>query len=187
MTDPEITVELLDPNTVLLDANVRTDAMLTKDFITSVEQLGVLTPVVAVRTDDGQIYIRMGKRRTLAAIQAGRQLPVVVTTDDHADQVHRILSQLHENEHRSGMSTHDKVAAVEQLSLYGLSPAQIAKATPYRRPEVDQALTASQSAVAKGTAERYDFLTLDGAAALAEFSVISTRRDARLPDARAAA
>jgi ParB family chromosome partitioning protein len=169
MTDPEISVEWLDPNTVLLDANVRTDAMLTKDFIASVRQLGVLTPVVAVRTDDGQIYVRMGKRRTLAAIEAGRQLPVVVTTDDHADQVHRILSQLHENEHRSGMSTGDKVAAVEQLSLYGMSAAQIAKATPYRRPEVDQALTASRSTVAKGAAERYDFLTLDAASALAEF------------------
>ena len=97
------------------------------------------------------------------------------------------MGQWHENEHRAALSTGDKIAAVEQLALLGFTAAQIVKRTKARRRDVASALAAKDSGLAKGAASRYDFLTLDQAAAVAEFSVISTRQDGDLPKVRAAA
>jgi len=173
MTDPNLTLEQVDPSTLLVDGNVRSDAALDKAFIGSIRDLGVLVPIVAVRTANGELRVRYGQRRTLAAVQAARaSVPVIVAGEDDADDADdaaRIVSQWHENEHRTGLSTSDKVAAVEQLSLLGLSAAQIVRQTRSRKGDVDQALAAAGSALAKGATERYDFLTLDQAAAVAEF------------------
>ncbi|HEY3630588.1 MAG TPA: ParB/RepB/Spo0J family partition protein [Jatrophihabitantaceae bacterium] len=170
MTDQNLTVENVDPSTLLVDVNVRSDAALDKDFLASIRDLGVLVPVVAVRTPDDALRVRYGHRRTLAAVEVGRaSVPVIVTGDDDADETARIVSQWHENEHRAGLSTADKVAAVEQLSLLGLSAAQIVKKTRGRKDDVERALATASSALAKGAATRYDFLTLDMAAAVAEF------------------
>jgi ParB family transcriptional regulator, chromosome partitioning protein len=170
MTDPNLTLEQVDPATLLVDGNVRSDAALDKAFIGSIRDLGVLVPIVAVRTTSGELRVRYGQRRTLAAVQAARTtVPVIVAGEDDADDAARIVSQWHENEHRAGLTTSDKVAAVEQLSLLGLSAAQIVRQTRSRKTDVDQALAAAGSALAKGATERYDFLTLDQAAAVAEF------------------
>jgi len=80
------------------------------------------------------------------------------------------VRQWAENEHRSGLSTSDKLLAIEQLSLLGLSPAKIAKPIRTRRQDVTDALTAAGSELAKGATQRWEFLTLDQAAAVAEFS-----------------
>ncbi|HEY3713199.1 MAG TPA: ParB N-terminal domain-containing protein [Jatrophihabitantaceae bacterium] len=170
MTAPSITVEYVDPASLLVDLNVRSEAQLDKDFLASIRDLGVLVPIVAVRTTDGSLRVRFGKRRTLASVEVGQPLvPAVIVGEEDADQVARIVSQWHENEYRSGLGTKDKLAAVEQLSLLGLSAAQIVKQTKARKQDVEQALAASRSDLAKGAAERYEFLTLDAASAVAEF------------------
>jgi ParB family chromosome partitioning protein len=175
MTARTLTVEHVDPASLLVDINVRTDTSLDRDFLASIRDLGVLVPIVAVRTEHGSLRVRYGHRRTLAAVEAGHDLvPVVITGDEDADEAARIVSQWHENEYRAGLSTADKLAAVEQLSLLGLSPAQIVKRTKARKQEVTQALAAAASTLAKGAAERYDFLTLDQAAAVAEFETDAT-------------
>jgi ParB family chromosome partitioning protein len=164
------TIEQVDPATLLVDGNIRTVAGLDKDFLASIRDLGVLVPIVAVRAEDGQLRVRYGQRRTLAAVEAGRaQVPVVVTGPEDADEAARIVTQWAENEHRAGLSTADKVAATEQLSLLGLTPTQIARRTHSPKGDVDKALAASKSKLATGAAQRYDFLTLDAAAAVAEF------------------
>jgi ParB family transcriptional regulator, chromosome partitioning protein len=175
MTARNLTVEHVDPASLLVDINVRTDTSLDKDFLASVRDLGVLVPIVAVRTEQGSLRVRYAHRRTLAAAEAGHDLvPVVIAGDEDADEAARIVSQWHENEYRAGLSTADKLAAVEQLSLLGLSPAQIMKRTKAPKQDVAQALVASASTLAKGAAQRYDFLTLDQAAAVAEFETDAT-------------
>ena len=170
MTAPSITVEHVDPASLLVDQNVRSDTALDKDFLASIRELGVLVPIVAVRTADGALRVRYGQRRTLASVEVGHMtVPVVVVGDEDADETARIVAQWHENEHRAGLGTKDKLAAVEQLSLLGLSAAQIVKRTKAPKADVEQALAASRSELAKGAAQRYDFLTLDQAAAVAEF------------------
>jgi ParB family chromosome partitioning protein len=78
MTTVEPTLEMLDPATLLVDLNIR-EAKLDKDFLASVKDHGVIEPIMAVRTEDGQVRVRHGHRRTLAAIEAAQPLvPVYI-------------------------------------------------------------------------------------------------------------
>jgi ParB-like chromosome segregation protein Spo0J len=161
-----------DPATLLVDVNVRHDVRLDKVFVASIEENGVLSPVVAVRTRDGDIRVRLGHRRVLAALEVGRRVPVAVVGDesgDDADQIERLVAQFAENEHRLSLTTAERVDVVEQLSLLGVPAAQIVKRTRIPRKQVASALAVAGSELAKGAAARHEFLTLDQAAAVAEF------------------
>jgi signal transduction histidine kinase len=72
MTAQQLSVEQVDPSTLLVDTNIRSDATLDKDFLASIRDLGVLVPIVAMRTEDGALRVRYGHRRTLAAVTVGR-------------------------------------------------------------------------------------------------------------------
>ncbi len=165
-------VQHLDPRTLLVDTNVRHDAGLTKDFIASIRDLGVLVPIVAVLTEQGDVRVRLGHRRTLAAVEAARAtVPVLVAADeatDEAGKVQRLIEQHAENEHRSGLSNAEQVDVVSQLAAFGVSAAQITKRTKIRRSDVDAALAIGQSETAKAVTEHYDFLDLGQAAVIAE-------------------
>ncbi|MEJ5914252.1 hypothetical protein, partial [Pseudokineococcus sp. 1T1Z-3] len=81
----------------------------------------------------------------------------------------RLVDQMGENDHRAGLTTGERVAAFAQLSALGVSAAQIAKRTATKRADVDAALTVAGSGIATGAVERWDFLTLDQSAVLADF------------------
>ena len=163
-------MEQIDPSLLLVDRNVRRDAAPDKTLIESVRDLGVLIPIVAVRTDAG-IRVRYGHRRAHAAIQAGQAtVPVWVFDTDHdGSDTDRIVAQWAENEHRAALTDTDRLAAVEQLSAFGVSAAQITRRLKTKRTQVDAALAVAASPQAKKSTERYEFLTLDQAAVLAEF------------------
>lgn len=59
---------------------------------------------------------------------------------------------------------------MEQLSLLGVSAAQIAKRTKARRMDVDAALAVAGSDLARAVTCKYDFVDLVQAAVVAEFS-----------------
>jgi ParB family chromosome partitioning protein len=172
-TTTSVTRVDLDPRTLLVDVNIRTDARLDKDFVASIKDFGVLVPITAVRTAAGDVRVRFGHRRTLAAIEADlATVPVEIVGDegtDDAGQIERILTQHAENTHRSPLLQNEQIGVVEQLSAFGLSAAQIAKRTKIKRDTVNTALAVTKSDLAKAAANRYDFLTLEQAAAVAEF------------------
>jgi ParB family transcriptional regulator, chromosome partitioning protein len=153
--------------------NIRTDARLDKDFVASIKDLGVLVPITAVQTATGDVRVRFGHRRTLAAIEADlARVPVEIVGDeatDDAGQIERILTQHAENAHRAPLLEIEQLGVVEQLNAFGLSAAQIAKRTKIKRDRVNTALTITKSDLAMAAANRYDFLTLEQAAAVAEF------------------
>ncbi|MGH3367664.1 MAG: hypothetical protein ACRDOY_10710, partial [Nocardioidaceae bacterium] len=97
----------------------------------------------------------------------------------------RILEQLGENEHRAGISDADDARATQQLLDLGLSAGQIARRRHIgtKRVKTAAAVAGNQTAMDAVADGRLD---LAQAAVVAEFSVIWTRRDARLPDLRAA-
>lgn len=167
-------VEQIDPRDLLVDANVRRDNRLDPEFVASVRDLGVLVPIVAVRTGDGAVRVRLGHRRTLAAIEAGQAtVPVVVVGTDTEDQraaVERIVSQHAENHHRAGLTLTEEVGVIAGLADLGVSAAQIAKRTKIKRDRVDAALTVAGSPLAQDAAETYEHLDLTQAAVLAEFA-----------------
>lgn len=166
-TQTNTTLEYLDPGTLLIETNVRSQLHLTADFIASITTHGVLQPVIAVRTDEG-VRVRAGQRRTAAAVQAGLDTIPVMVIDATGSDADRITEQLTENIHRTGLTDSDTVAAVEQLSLLGCTAAQITKRTRLPRTTVDQALLVSESG-AREVFDTQDGLTLEHAAWLAEF------------------
>ena len=160
----------VDPATLIIGANVRTDTHPdAKEFAKSIKERGVLQVIDAYLDVDGSLVVLRGQRRTLAAAEVGTptgEVPVrVVSAPDEAD---RIVDQLSENLHREAMHEREVIGAVEQLSLIGVSAAQIAKRTTLKRPAIETALAVAGSPTAR---ENYDSgtLTLDQAASLAEF------------------
>lgn len=157
----------VDPNELLLGSNVRFDRRIDKEFLASIEEHGVLQPIIGYRDAEGRIVVRYGSRRTVAAIQVGRaSVPVVVGASP--DDVDRIATQVAENESRQALSTTETVAAMQQLAAFGLSAAAIARKTGAKRQKVTTALAVSGSELATAAADRYE-LTLDQAAAVADF------------------
>jgi ParB family chromosome partitioning protein len=165
------TITEVAPSELLTDRNVREDLRLNKEFVASVKDHGVLVPIVAVKTDDG-LRVRFGHRRTAAAVQAGRDtVPVVVVetdADGDAEAIDRLLTQHAENTHRAGLTTAEDAKVAQQLSLLGLSAAQIARRTHTKKATVEAGIKVADSELATKATERYD-LTLEQAVAVAEF------------------
>ena len=162
------TVEHIDPNTIVIEENVRPSASLTKEFVVSIRENGVLTPVLARRDEQGNILVRAGQRRTLAAREAGlATIPAYVVEADEAT-AERIIQQMVENDQREALTDGDRAAAFQQLAFEGLSIAAIAKRTGTKQNVVKSGLVVAENAVA-ATAIQTHQLTLDQAATLIEF------------------
>lgn len=160
----------VDPATLVIGANVRTDTHPdAKEFARSIRERGVLEVITAHRNDDGALVVLRGQRRSVVATEVGTPsgtVPVrVVPAPDEAD---RIIDQLVENHHREGIHASEVVGAVEQLSLVGLSAAQIAKRTQVGRTDVDAALSVAETPTVRERVAN-EPLSLDDAAMLAEF------------------
>lgn len=161
-------LEHLDPNEIEVETNVRVEASLTKQFIASIREQGVLVPVVAVR-ENGKVRVRAGQRRTLAAREAGlTSIPVYITNAD-LDTVTRLSQQIVENDQRLSLTQTDRVKGIQQLLDTGLSVTKIAKklSVSPERVKKSKAVAGSETAMeALGSGAA----TLDEAAALAEFA-----------------
>lgn len=82
----EDTIVRLDPTLLLVGPNVRKEVDLSKEFVSSIKQLGVRVPITAALTADGYEVID-GQRRTLAAVDAGlKEVPVFVTAPESWQQ-----------------------------------------------------------------------------------------------------
>jgi ParB family chromosome partitioning protein len=162
----------VDPRTLLVDINVRTEARLDKQFVGSIRDLGVLVPVTARWVEGERLRVLTGQRRVLGAIEAGRdRVPVYLVQapdDQTAAEIARIIEQLTENDHRAGLRDGDRVRAYQQLTLLGLSAGQIARRTRAGTAAVKTSLAVGGSRLALGALDQFD-LTLAQAAVLAEF------------------
>lgn len=162
------TIEHLDPTALVIEQNVRTSAPLTKDFLDSIRQSGILSPVLGRRDEHGNVIVRAGQRRTLASREIGlATIPVyVVEGDDKTAE--RIVQQIIENDQRAELTTADRTAAWAQLSFEGLSAASIAKRTGTKAATVKAELAVEESAVARTALHEHE-LTLDQAAVILDF------------------
>lgn len=158
----------LDPRTLVVEDNIRHDVTLSKRFIASVRLHGVIVPIFAHPDSEGNIVVRGGQRRTLAAREAGTPtIPAYVVNADDEKTV-RIIEQMIANDHREGLTDADRAAAWRQLSLEGMSATAIAKQTGAKRDEVKAGLAVAGHDIATAAVAEYD-LTLDQAAVLIEF------------------
>lgn len=163
------TLEHLDPTSLATEPNVRTEAGLTTQFLHSIRENGVLTPVTAVRYEDGTVLVRTGQRRTLAAQEVGlATIPVYIVPAASHDTATRIVDQLTENDHRAAMGNVDRVNAVQQLLLTGMSVTKVATRLAVSPERVKASKAVSGSALALESL-RDRQMSLAEAAVLAEF------------------
>lgn len=160
------TYEQVDPTIVRIGDNVRLDAKMDKDFVASIRERGVLEPVLLYRGADGTLTVLAGQRRTLAAQQCGQPTIPALISDAPPAEIDRLVDQYVENEHRTALSNSERIAAIAQMTLAGLSEHQIARRTATPKATVQAAKTAAQ---APTLLEYADQLTLDQAAVLTEF------------------
>jgi len=162
------TIEHVDPAQVIVEANVRSTAPLDKDFLASIRENGVITPILARRDEQGNIIVRAGQRRTLAAREVGLPtIPAYVVDVDEAIS-DRIVQQIVENDHRESLTDADRASAFQQLAFEGLTPQVIARRTATKQAQVKQGLKVAENPFATTAIAEYQ-LTMDQAAALIEF------------------
>lgn len=168
------TLEHLDPQTLMLEDNVRSDVAgaAFADLVASVREFGILSALSAVRNAHGEVTVRDGQRRLLAAREAGlASVPVYVTVDATTGQartITRITEQIVANDHRAPLTTTERAKGIQQLLLEGLTPAKVAKSLTVPKTVVEAAaITAcSEQAMAALSATQ---LTIEQAAVLADF------------------
>lgn len=169
----------VDPMEVVIDDNVREMGErqiedVSTEFSDSVAEHGVLLPVLARVTEDGKLAVCDGQLRTLAARNAGlKSIPVYVGTEEQVEgteaEQSRIITQLVTNDQRVELTQGERVNAWAQLSLTGLTSAQIAKQVGAPKPVIETGLKVSKSAAATTQLVQHETLTLEEAALWVEF------------------
>jgi ParB family chromosome partitioning protein len=166
------TLEHLDPHTLVLEANVRDDAVLDAEFVANIKEHGVLIPIAGVRDADGNIVVRMGQRRTLAAREAGvSSVPVYVrplADGNTANLVARVAEQIVENDHRRALTESQRVRGIQQLLDAGVSVTKVAQKLSVKKDIIKAAAAVGNSAAATIALDTGQ-LSLAEAAALTEF------------------
>lgn len=112
---PQVSLEQIDPTTLVIADNVRLDPRLDKQFLASIRERSVLEPVVAHRTADGTVVVEYGQRRTLAAREVGRAAVPVMVSDTAPTTADRLVDQWVDNEHRAALTNRERVHAVREL------------------------------------------------------------------------
>ena len=161
-------LQQVDPRNLQLENNVRAEASLTKDFVASIKELGVLMPVIAVRNPDGVLMVRAGQRRTAAAREAGLTSIPVYITDEGTDDASRLVTQIVENDQRLGLQADDRAMGIQALIDTGMSVTKIAKRLSIPATQVKKSSAVASSKAALEALQK-ESLTLDQAAEIAEF------------------
>lgn len=164
---PAGTVLQVDPTTLVLDDNIRTEVRLDDGFVDSIAERDVMVPLHVRQDPLGQLLVVDGQRRLTAALQLALATVPVVVVAGIGDDESRITDQWILNEHRAGLTQAERVAAVEQLALFGRSPAAIAKKLGTSEAEVDAARALAKAPTVLATAPTMDLVT---AAKLTEFA-----------------
>ena len=163
-----IAVVQVDPATVKIEANVRTQVALDAAFVRTIKRHGVLIPVLAYQEDDGTIVVRDGQRRVLAAVQAGRTTIPAYLVPARDEARLRIIQQMIANEQRSGLTETEEAAALHQLTLEGLTPTMIAKELAVKPARVKAAVAVAANEAAKAAVAKFE-VTFEQALVIAEF------------------
>lgn len=169
------TLEHLDPMSLDIGDNVRDDAALSKAFIASVAENGVLVPITGVRDPERPevIRVRNGQRRTLAAREVGlSSVPVYVLPSAAADAsqetIDRIVHQIVTNDQKRDLTDAQRARGIQQMIDAGLSVTKVAKRLSVPKDAVKAAHAASRSTTAMDALANGQ-LSLGEAAAITEF------------------
>jgi ParB family chromosome partitioning protein len=156
--------------------NVREDLDLSKEFLASVADSGILMPLLVTGKGDGDAGYRVieGHRRLAAAVKAGLdQVPCIIDPGRAGDQARQFLDMAVGNgsQYRKNFTAAEEAAALFAAHEAGASRTRIRKATGRKADDVKAALAvggiSTETREAAGELTRQ--LSLDQLALLAEF------------------
>jgi ParB family transcriptional regulator, chromosome partitioning protein len=153
--------------------NVRRDIHLDQEFLDSIAELGILTPLRITPDGSGGYRVIEGHRRLAAGEQLGHaEVPYDLAAEREGDEAGQFLDMYAANHHRKGLSTLEEADALFAASANGASKRRIRKATGLSPDQVASALKAAgMSGLARETAAAFwQSITLDQAALFAEFA-----------------
>lgn len=159
----------VDPKTLVLDANTRSELKITPEFKAMLAEHGVLVPLLCRRDVLGNLLVVDGQRRLIVALELGLALVPIAMLPPVGDEEARIWDQLVTNAGRESLTDGEQVKAFEQLAAFGRSATTIAKKTGRSKVTVEQALTVAASKAASTSMATHPDLTIDQLAVLAEF------------------
>jgi ParB family chromosome partitioning protein len=169
-------LRMTDPRSLLLDRNPRQvgDIATTRpELVHSIRTHGVLQPVLVERDAheaDEALHVRDGHSRVLAAITAGLdEVPVILAAHLDDDHKRRVAEQYISNELRQGFDPRETGAVFHELSLFGLSAADLASQLSTTRETVESGLAVHRSTAARDALATHPSLDLMQAAQLASF------------------
>lgn len=148
----EVDIQLIEPNPHQPRTVFDEDALAELTF--SIQEIGLLQPIVVRRTDAG-FELVAGERRLRAAKEGGLStIPVIIRNTDDADMLRDALL---ENLHRADLNPLEEAAAYSQmLADFGCTQEELAQRIGRSRPQVSNTLrllklpTSVQSKVAAG-------------------------------------
>jgi len=149
--------------------NVREDATPDKELIDSVKASGILQPPTVTPNGEGGYEIVFGHRRANAAAAAGLTAIDAIVIDRELAEEQRLLDQITENDRRSSLTELERVGGYQNLALFNVSPAQIAKRLGVKRDRVDTVLAVASNEKAAHAIAEYG-IRLDQAAVIVEFA-----------------
>ena len=134
--------------------NVRRDIHLDQEFLDSIAELGILTPLRITPAGGGVYRVIEGHRRLAAAEQLGHaEVPYDLAAEREGDEAGQFLDMYATNHHRKSLSTLEEADALFGASANGASKRRIRKATGLSPDEVASALKAGgMSGLARETA-----------------------------------
>jgi ParB family chromosome partitioning protein len=168
----DVRLELISPTDLVIDANVRLDPALDKEFIEDIAANSVDVPVDAVQAPGGPVRVWDGQRRTLAAVQTGLRLIHVlvraVADDQRAAEIARIQRQARLNIHRKALTAAEIAGAAQTLFDLDVPAGQVGRTLRLDDGQVEAARKIAKAKLAGPHATEYG-LDLMQAAILAEF------------------
>jgi ParB family chromosome partitioning protein len=172
---------LLDPRVLILDRNPRAIGNIETEraeLVDSVREHGVLQPILTDAEPDpsdpdgiGELHVRDGHCRTLAAIVTGKnEIPVIVAAHADAESYELRRDQYLGNQCRKGLNPAEQADLLHELALFGLSAEQIAAQLSTSTETVASGLAVHRSQAARETLVEYPQLSLTQAGAVAEMT-----------------
>ena len=172
----KIQYEEIDPNELVIGANVRDNADQGPEFeqlVASIKETGhIYQPINAIIGADGARVVTDGQRRTLAARRLGlaavpvRVLEPVAATDKQRT-AERVTEQI-ATDNAKGLTLAQKAKGVQELLLADVTPAKVAKVTGFGKDFVAASAKVVKSTKALAALDDGQ-LTMEQAVALMEF------------------
>lgn len=133
----ELDLELIRPNPKQPRTVFDEDAL--AELVASIQEVGLLQPIVVRPVEAGRFELVMGERRLRASQQAGlARIPAIVRRTEEADLLRDALL---ENLHRAQLNPLEEAAAYQQmLNDFGCTQEELAERIKRSRPQISNTI-----------------------------------------------